>query len=293
MPLMSVPSWLMLPRLGATSPEIARSTVDFPAPLVPSSAIVSPSAQLEAHAEQHLHLAVRDVDRPQAEEVGLAAAQCEVGVGEVVDVGHRTRAGSACRNFGPRSLGRVAVRRHRDRGLGLAPVSSSGSSPMSAMSDGTTRLRRRGDPAQPRVARLVEQRPEATGQQPQHDDEPDAAARERGRGTGSCWGTTPLNHSVLLRKIAPRIAPGTDPSPPTTTIVSARMLSTGAKIVLAERLLVEREHAAGERREEARQREGEQLGACRAEAERLRVALVLARWRRGRARSASAGARAP
>ena len=42
MPLMSVPSWLMLPRLGATRPEIARRTVDFPAPLVPSSAIVSP-----------------------------------------------------------------------------------------------------------------------------------------------------------------------------------------------------------------------------------------------------------
>ncbi len=54
------------------------------------------------------------------------------------------------------------------------------------------------------------------------------------------------------------------------------MLSTGAKIVLAERLLVEREQAAGERREEAGQRERQQLGARRAEAERLRVALVLA-----------------
>ena len=54
---------------------MARSTVDLPAPFVPSSAIVSPAAQLEAHAEQHLHLAVRDVDRPQAEQVRLAAAQ--------------------------------------------------------------------------------------------------------------------------------------------------------------------------------------------------------------------------
>ena len=43
MPLMSTPEWLMVPRLGATRPEIARSTVDLPAPLVPSSAIVSPS----------------------------------------------------------------------------------------------------------------------------------------------------------------------------------------------------------------------------------------------------------
>ena len=42
MPLMSVPSWLMLPRRGATRPEMARSTVDLPAPLVPSNAIVSP-----------------------------------------------------------------------------------------------------------------------------------------------------------------------------------------------------------------------------------------------------------
>ena len=42
MPLMSTPSWLMLPRVGETSPEMARKTVDFPAPLVPRSAIVSP-----------------------------------------------------------------------------------------------------------------------------------------------------------------------------------------------------------------------------------------------------------
>ena len=43
-------------------------------------------------------------------------------------------------------------------------------------------------------------------------------------------GTITLNHSVLFRKTAPRMAPGTEPRPPTTTIVSARMLSTGAKI---------------------------------------------------------------
>jgi hypothetical protein len=88
MPLMSVPSWLMLPRRGATRPEMARSTVDLPAPLVPSSAIVSPrrSSGLTRRAPD---LAVRDVDRPQAEEVRLAAAQGEVGIGEVVDVGHR------------------------------------------------------------------------------------------------------------------------------------------------------------------------------------------------------------
>ena len=42
-------------------------------------------AQLEVHAEEHLHLAVCDVDRPEAEQVGLASAQGEVGVREVVD----------------------------------------------------------------------------------------------------------------------------------------------------------------------------------------------------------------
>ncbi len=42
-------------------------------------------------------------------------------------------------------------------------------------------------------------------------------------------GTITLNHSVLLMNTAPRIAPGTEPSPPTTTIVRALMLSTGAK----------------------------------------------------------------
>ena len=47
--------------------------------------------------------------------------------------------------------------------------------------------------------------------------------------------------------------------------------------VLAERLLVEHEHTTRERREEARQREREQLDARRAEPERLRVPLVLAR----------------
>ena len=51
-------------------PRRSRSTVDLPAPLVPSSAIGLAAAQLEAHAEQHLHLAVRDVDA-QAEEVRL------------------------------------------------------------------------------------------------------------------------------------------------------------------------------------------------------------------------------
>ena len=44
MPLMSTPSWLIVPVLRATtSPDTARSTVDLPAPLVPSSAMVSPS----------------------------------------------------------------------------------------------------------------------------------------------------------------------------------------------------------------------------------------------------------
>ena len=46
----------------------------------------------------------------------------------------------------------------------------------------------------------------------------------------NCDGTELWNHSVLFRKIAPRIAPGTDPSPPTTAIVSARMLWVGPKM---------------------------------------------------------------
>ena len=43
-------------------------------------------------------------------------------------------------------------------------------------------------------------------------------------------GTITLNHSVLFTKTAPTMAPDTEPRPPTTTIVSARRLSTGAKI---------------------------------------------------------------
>ena len=102
-----------------------------------------------------------------------------------------------------------------------------------------------------------------------------------------------LNHSVLLMNTAPRIAPGTDPSPPTTTIVSTRMLSTGAKIVLAEGLLVEHEHTTGEGREEAGQREREQLRAGGAQPERLRVALVVACGDEVARPFANAGARAP
>ena len=50
------------PRSGTASPLITRSTVDFPAPFVPSSASVSPFLHLEVDAEEHLHRAVREVD---------------------------------------------------------------------------------------------------------------------------------------------------------------------------------------------------------------------------------------
>ena len=132
-----------------------------------------------------------------------------------------------------------------------------------------------GDAAQPTVAEPVEQRTEAAGQEPEHDDEADAAAREAEQ-EPVARGTTPWNHSVLLRKMAPRMAPGTEPSPPTTTIVSTRMLSTGAKIASPRACWCEREEPARERGEEPRQREREQLGARRGEPERLGVALVLA-----------------
>ena len=96
--------------------------------------------------------------------------------------------------------------------------------------------------------------------------------RNRNRG-----GTITLNHSVLFRKIAPRIAPGTDPRPPTTDHRERADALDRGEDLLAERLLVQHEQAARERREEAGEREREQLRPRRAQAERLRVALVVAR----------------
>ena len=49
---------------------MARSKVDFPAPLVPSRATISPSLHLQVDAEEHLHLVVGDVDAAAREQGG-------------------------------------------------------------------------------------------------------------------------------------------------------------------------------------------------------------------------------
>ena len=54
--------------MGSTRPEMAFSSVDLPAPLVPSRAMISPSSHLEVDAEQHLHLVVGHVDAAAHEE---------------------------------------------------------------------------------------------------------------------------------------------------------------------------------------------------------------------------------
>ena len=80
---MSRPSNTMAPAAGAPTPAMALSSVDLPAPLVPSSATTSPSSTLEVDAEQHLHAVVGDVDVADEEELDLALlpAVADLGLG--------------------------------------------------------------------------------------------------------------------------------------------------------------------------------------------------------------------
>ena len=50
----------MRPADGRSRPEIARSSVLLPAPLLPTSATMSPSAHREIDAAQHADMAVAD-----------------------------------------------------------------------------------------------------------------------------------------------------------------------------------------------------------------------------------------
>ena len=147
---------------------------------------------------------------------------------------------------------------------------------MSAMSDGTTRLRRRATRRShmSRTRYSTDPRPPGSNHSTTMSPIPLPANWKRNR---KRWGTTPANHSVLLRKTAPRIAPGIEPSPPTTTIVSARMLSTGAKMSLPSACWWSTSTPPANDAKKPGQREREQLDAGGAEAERLRVPLVLAR----------------
>ena len=160
-PLMSTPSRLMLPRSGRDETRRRRAAPSTSRRRSCRAARSSRRADLEADAEQHLHLPVRDVDRPQAEQVGRAAAQRQVGVREVVDIGDRARRGTT-KDRRTVPLRRVAVDRDRDRGawpareqLGIAPTS--------ATSDGTTMPRRRATQRSQRRARGRAREPRPPG----------------------------------------------------------------------------------------------------------------------------------
>ena len=90
-------------------------------------------------------------------------------------------------------------------------------------------------------------------------------------------GTTAANHTVLWRKTAPRIAPGIEPSPPTTTMVSARMLSTGAKMSLPSACWWSTSTPPANDAKKPDSANASSLTARGAEAECLRVPLVLTR----------------
>ena len=52
----------MLPAVGASRPEMTRSSVVLPAPLAPITATASPALTLHGHAEQRLEAAVARID---------------------------------------------------------------------------------------------------------------------------------------------------------------------------------------------------------------------------------------
>ena len=65
------------------------SSVDLPAPFVPSRATISPSPHLEVDAEQHLHLVVGDVDAAAHEQRQRLAAGCARSCAEPASAGER------------------------------------------------------------------------------------------------------------------------------------------------------------------------------------------------------------
>ena len=69
---MSSPPRCTVPAWGVHRPLITLSSVDFPAPFVPSSATVSPSPHREVDAEQHLHPPVGEVDARAPEQLVAA-----------------------------------------------------------------------------------------------------------------------------------------------------------------------------------------------------------------------------
>ncbi len=72
-------------------------------------------------------------------------------------------------------------------------------------------------------------------------------------------------------------APVIDPIPPITTIANSASENSGREAVEAQRLLVVGVQPAGERGEEAGDRERGELRAHRTDAERLRLHLVVAK----------------
>ena len=81
---------------------MTRSTVDFPAPLVPSSATVSPSTHVEVDAEEHLHGAVGEVDVAQLQHgdvvgAGLPAPLLVLGLADLLHDHATGRCGCSAR----------------------------------------------------------------------------------------------------------------------------------------------------------------------------------------------------
>ena len=105
------PSKVTEPRSGSSRPEMARSSVDLPEPLVPSRATISPGSHVEIDTEQHLHAVVVDVEAAHraASAVGRPGQRPTAGPAQVEDHLRRSTRRRATR------LGTTRLRRARDR----------------------------------------------------------------------------------------------------------------------------------------------------------------------------------
>ena len=80
---MSSPSNEMRPLFGVSSPVIARSVVDFPAPLAPISVTTSPASNRQRHVAQRVDRAVEDVDVLEREHRSSGSAAAKVGLDDL------------------------------------------------------------------------------------------------------------------------------------------------------------------------------------------------------------------
>ena len=195
-PARASPSNAIVPRRGGTRPEIARSSVDLPAPLVPRSATASPSRTTRSTPRARARRRSRPRCRPRR------AAPCRRRACRP-----RRAAPSAGGRFG---AGDLVLGGGDDPAVGLDRRPEAG----------TDMPLRAATRTQPGVAGLVGEPGQPTGGEQQDGQHADARGQELPLGVEE-----PAR--APKRNSAPSTAPASDVMPPTTTMVSTTRFSIG------------------------------------------------------------------